>query len=73
MTTSKSNEKYVKRECGCEIELIHRADRYDLYLRVCGAHMADWQFRVKVNELCAKFDAGLQDPEPGSVFATVPL
>lgn len=59
-------ERYLKRECGCEQEIVHTKDKgYKVYLSVCAEHTADWQFRTDVNALAKKFDDGLKKAERG--------
>jgi hypothetical protein len=58
-----NNEKYVKRECGCEIELVDmKGGPSKLYLNVCANHRADLEFRTMINGLVTRFDTGLKRP-----------
>lgn len=59
---SLTDERYVKRKCGCQIELVDtKGGPSKLYLQVCANHRMDWKFRELINGLIKKFDEGLQE------------
>lgn len=57
-------ERYLKRDCGCEHEIVHKDSGYKVYLSVCKEHLQDWEFRNAVNALGERFDRGLNGNRP---------
>jgi hypothetical protein len=58
-----NDEKYIKRECGCEVELVNlKGGPTKFYVKVCANHRADHKFSELLGTVVKSFDAGLQIP-----------